>query len=64
MRKPKHQLQETATYASDPRKVKKTLPCCVEQFTAFLMKSLFKLVTLRPSGFFWQKTHLVRQISV
>ena len=64
MRKPKHQLQETATYASDSRKVKKTSPRCVEQCTAFLMKSLFKFATLRPSVFLAENTSCETDFSV
>jgi len=63
MTKPKHQLQKRATYASDSRKVKKTF-LCVEQCTAFLIKSLFKFVTLRPGVFLAENTSCETDFSV
>ena len=63
MTKPKNQLQKRDTYARDSRKVKKTL-LCVEQCTAFLIKSLFKFVTLRPGVFLAENTSCETDFSV
>jgi len=41
MTKIKHQLQKTAAYASDSRKVKKTSPHCVWNSALHFLRSLF-----------------------